>query len=79
MESRLTVKLDKKVIESVKLYAQNHSRSVSELVEEYFKKLVVKNDKEKHFSPLVEELSGVISESDLKKTDYVAYLEKKYE
>ena len=33
----------------------------------------------KQYSSLVEELSGVISETDLKNLDYVSYLEKKYE
>ncbi len=32
-----------------------------------------------HFSPLVEELSGVISEKDLNTLSYTDYLEAKYE
>ena len=60
-------------------YAQNNNRSLSKLVEDYFKNLISENEPKKHFSPLVEELSGVISEKDLKNIDYVNYLEHKYE
>jgi len=79
METKLTLKLDKSVIQSVKKYAQNNNRSLSKLVEDYFRNLISENEPKKHFSPLVEELSGVISENDLNKIDYVQYLEHKYE
>jgi len=79
METKLTLKLDQSVIQSVKLYAQNNNRSLSKLVEDYFKNLISENEPKKHFSPLVEELSGIISETDLKNLDYVNYLEQKYE
>jgi hypothetical protein len=79
VETKLTLKLDQKVIKSVKLYAESNNRTLSRLVEDYFRKLVEENEPPKKYSPLVEELSGVISEKDLKNLDYVSYLEKKYE
>ncbi|MCD1655976.1 DUF6364 family protein [Treponema zuelzerae] len=79
METKLTLKLDQSVIQSVKKYAQTNNRSLSKLVEDYFRNLISENEPIKHFSPLVEELSGVISEKDLNKIDYVQYLEHKYE
>lgn len=79
METKLTLKMDQKVIQSVKIYAESNKRSLSKLVEDYFRKLISENEPTKHFSPLVEELSGIISEKDLKKLDYIEYLEKKYE
>jgi hypothetical protein len=79
METKLTLKLDQKVIKSVKLYAESNNRSLSRLVEDYFRKLVEENEPAKKFSPLVEELSGVISAKDLKNLDYASYLEHKYE
>ncbi len=79
METKLTLKLDQSVIQSVKKYAQNNNRSLSKLVEDYFRNLISENEPKKHFSPLVEELSGVIAENDLNKIDYVQYLEHKYE
>lgn len=79
METKLTLKLDADVINLVKVYAEKNSRSLSKLVEDYFRKLISENAPPKSYSPLVEELSGVISEDDLKSADYVSYLEKKYE
>jgi predicted solute-binding protein len=79
METKLTLKLDKAVIQSVKKYAQNNNKSLSKLVEQYFRKLVSEDEERTKYSPLVEELSGVVSEKDLQGVDYLGYLEKKYE
>ncbi len=79
METKLTLKLDRDVIQSVKHYAEKNHRSVSRLVEEYFRRLVGEQEPKNEISPLVEELSGVISEKDLEGLDYTKYLEEKYE
>lgn len=80
METKLTLKLDKSVIQAVKSYAQKNNKSLSKLVENYFRNLVSEEDHKKpSYSPLVEELSGVISENDLQGFDYTSYLEAKYE
>ena len=80
METKLTLKLDKAIINSAKKYAQKNNKSLSKLVETYFRNLVSQSDKEKvKYSPLVEELSGVISEKDINGLEYVEYLEGKYE
>jgi hypothetical protein len=79
METKLTLKLEQSVIKSAKKYAEKNNRSLSKLVEDYFKNLISDNEPQRHYSPLVEELSGVISEKELKNLDYTDYLEKKYE
>lgn len=79
MQTKLTLKLDMSVIQSVKKYAKNNNRSLSKLVEDYFTILITENEPKRHYTPLVEELSGVISEEELNKIDYVSYLEQKYE
>lgn len=79
METKLTLKLDQTVIQSVKQYAEKNNRSLSKLVEDYFRNLISENEPRRHYSPLVEELSGVISEKDISNLDYVSYLEQKYE
>ena len=79
METKLTLKLDQSVIQSVKQYAEKNNRSLSKLVEDYFRNLISENEPKRRFSPLVEELSGVISEQDISNIDYVSYLEQKYE
>jgi hypothetical protein len=67
METKLTLKLDQKVIYSAKKYAENNNRSLSKLVEDYFKNLLSENTPEEEYPPLVKKLSGIISENDLKK------------
>ncbi len=79
METKLTLKLDQDVIQSAKAFAEKNKKSLSRMVEDYFRKLTSENEPSRKFSPLVEELSGIITEKDLEHLDYVAYLEKKYE
>jgi hypothetical protein len=67
METKLTLKLDQKVISSAKKYAEHNNRSLSKLVEDYFKNLLSENTSEEEYPPLVKKLSGIISENDLKK------------
>jgi hypothetical protein len=67
METKLTLKLDQAVINSVKTYAEENNRSLSKLVEDYFRNLVSENRQKEEYPPLIKKLSGVISEKDLKK------------
>jgi hypothetical protein len=65
METKLTLKMDHSVISSAKEYAERNHRSLSRLVENYFKSLTHETSPKRKFSPLVESLIGVISEDDL--------------
>jgi hypothetical protein len=67
METKLTLKLDQTVIKSAKKYAENNNRSLSKLVEDFFKNLSSENIWEEEYPPLIKKLSGIISENDLKK------------
>jgi hypothetical protein len=67
MEVKLTLKLDQMIINSAKKYAENNNRSLSKLVEDYFKNLSSENTQEEEYPPLIKKLSGIISENDLKK------------
>jgi hypothetical protein len=67
MEAKLTLKLDKTVIDSAKQYAKEHNRSLSKLVENYFSSLSSKRNYPKKHSSVVESLTGILSEDDLKK------------
>jgi hypothetical protein len=65
MKTKLTLKMDESVIISAKKYAGQNHRSLSRLVETYFKNLTEESSQKKNFSPLIESLIGVISEEDL--------------
>lgn len=80
MNTKLTLNLDKHIIESAKDYAKSHRTSLSQLVENYLHALIRKEDKAEKVSPLVESLTGVLSneQEDDSKRAYYEYLEKKY-
>ena len=67
METKLTLKLDKKAINSAKEYAKSNNKSLSKLVEDFFINLAPESNAHQKYPPLIEKLRGVISEKDLKK------------
>ena len=67
MEVKLTLKMDKSVIDSAKKYAKKHDRSLSNMVENYFGSLSSEPDYHKKHSSVIESLTGILSEDDLEK------------
>ncbi|ELR72637.1 hypothetical protein C900_01016 [Fulvivirga imtechensis AK7] len=72
MNTKLTLTLEKEVIEKAKKYAAEKGRSLSELVENYFQFLTETPEQEKEIklSPKVSKLRGVLkvnSDFDYKK------------
>lgn len=84
MDTKLTLKLDKDVIEKAKEYASSHQRSLSNLVESYLKVLIDKDETKSEdgieISPFVKSLrTGVKLPADFdEKKTYRDYLEEKY-
>lgn len=64
MNTKLTLNLSKRIIESAKDYAKNHKVSLSQLIENYLSSLTKKETKEIKVSPLVERLTGVIPKEE---------------
>lgn len=62
MNTKLTLTLEKEVIETAKEYAKEKGQSLSEMVENYFKLITVdkRNIKTKQLSPKVQKLRGII-------------------
>lgn len=85
MDTKLTLKLDKVVIERAKEYATSHNRSLSRIIESYLQSLTIKEDSKTsktdiQISPFVKSMSsGVQIPADLDyKNDYSNYLAEKY-
>jgi hypothetical protein len=85
MNTKLTLKLNKRVIERAKVYAASHKRSLSRIIESYLQSLTIQEDSENdkgsmEISPFVKSISsGVHIPADLDyKTDYSNYLTGKY-
>ena len=67
METKLILKLDQLVIDSAKKYAKDNHKSLSKLVEDFFRNLVYDKNHPRKYPSLVERLSGIISEEDLER------------
>lgn len=79
MDTKLTLKLDRSVIENAKVYAKNKNVSLSQLVETYLNLLTNPKNQE-DVTPLVKSLSGIIKlpkQYDYKK-EYKKHLSDKY-
>ncbi|ADZ11531.1 hypothetical protein J5295_09685 [Riemerella anatipestifer] len=80
MNTKLTLNLNKSIIESAKDYAKENRVSLSKLIENYLNALTKKESKKVDVSPLVESLTGIIPHSSENETneDYYEYLREKY-
>jgi len=61
MNTKLTLSLEKTVIEDAKSYAKKTGRSLSELVENYFKNLTEKSEVPDDIHPKVKKLIGIVT------------------
>jgi len=82
MNTKLTLTIEKDIIEEAKIYAKDKGQSLSDIVENYFKLLTKDNREIKptQLSPRVRRLRGIISveeDFDYKKL-LVEELSKKY-
>jgi hypothetical protein len=80
MDTKLTLKLDKEIINRAKDYAESKKISLSKLIESYLQLLTKESSSKDKISPLVESLSGVIELTKKydDKDEYANYLTEKY-
>ena len=80
MDKKLTLSLDKTIIDNAKNYAKSNNISLSKLIESYLTTLTKRKGNPAEITPLVESLSGVISlDKDFDVKDaYADYLIEKY-
>ena len=79
MTTKLTLTVEKDVIERAKLYAKGSGRSLSEIIEQYLDTITQENSNQK-ISPKLKKLIGVVKlprDFDEKK-ELQSYLEKKH-
>ncbi len=80
MDTKLTLNVDKAIIEQAKKYAKSHKTSLSKLIEAYLSSLVANKSHDVEITPLVKSLSGVIKlEKDFDyRMQYTDFLMEKY-
>lgn len=81
MPTKLTLRLDDAVIKKAKKSARTKGVSLSRMVEDYFKSIAKQEQMEVRESPVLYEISGVLSgKQDIaeKRTEYRKHLAEKY-
>ena len=81
MPVKLTLSVDKSVIERAKRFSRRQNKSLSKLVEGYLRKLTGVQSGQEEITPKVAALSGIISPGSLRrvrKVDYAGFLAEKY-
>ena len=80
MNAKLTLSLDKDTIEHAKNFARSRHKSLSRMVENYLRQVTRAEATDQEITPLVAELSGVVSAEDAERygAEYADYLTEKY-
>ena len=81
MYTKLTLRLDSRIISRAKRYAKKRNISLSKMFESYLDSVTKEDNSGMEITPLVKSLSGVIElpvDYDYRK-DRLEYLDKKYE
>jgi len=74
-KTKLTLRIEKPIIESAKDYAQYHNTTLSRLVAEFLRSLKTAGGTPQ--TPILESLSGILP-ADVSLDEHRAYLEDKY-
>jgi hypothetical protein len=78
MNNKLTLSLDKDIIEKAKIYASSMNISLSSVIQSYLEKLTMTEQNDEEIAPFINSLSGVIKLDSDYKNDYTDYLAEKY-
>lgn len=84
MDSKLTLKLNERVIERAKKYASTKKLSLSRLIENYLDSITQEQSDDFEISPFVKSISSGKSiptnvDGKTSREDYTDYLDKKYQ
>jgi len=79
MQTKLTLRVDSRLINRAKTHARETGKSVSQLVADYFAILDTPITSEiDNLPPITRELYGALAHAPVDEADYRGYIEKKY-
>jgi hypothetical protein len=79
MQTKLTLRLEKQLVELAKEYASSQGKSVSKMVADYFILLnKTQGTQSDELTPIAQSLKGSLGKAQVNKSDYKKYLEEKY-
>ncbi len=66
MNTKLTLRMEKEIIEQIKMYAMEHNKSVSSLTETIYKSILIKeNEEDAELTPIAKKYKGIIKNDDV--------------
>ncbi len=77
MQTKLTLRVEKSLIERARQYARKSGKSLSQMVGEFFA-VLEEPAAEESLGPVTRKLRGVLKGVDLDRSDYRRHLEEKY-
>ena len=79
MQTKLTIRMDSRLIGRAKAHARRSGKSVSQLVADYFAILDTPVESEiDNLPPITRELYGALADAEVDEADYRRHLEEKY-
>ena len=80
MTTKLTLTIEKEVIERAKLYAKRTGRSLSDMIEKYLENITREEKNHRHISPKLRKIVGSVKlpRNFNEEKELRAYLEKKH-
>ncbi len=66
MNTKLTLRMNKEIIEQIKMYAMDHDKSVSSLTETLYKSIIIKeNEEDAELTPIAKKYKGIIKNDEV--------------
>ncbi len=79
MTKKITLYSDEELIKGIKALAKKNSTSVSQIVNDFFKTLLIEEQINKNSkATITNKLFGVLKDKEIDESDYKEFLEKKY-
>ena len=78
MQTKLTLRLDDRLIRDAKRHARQSGKSLSQMVAEYFSAVTSPDGARGELTPAVSRLKGALAGTNVDREDYRRYLERKY-
>ena len=79
MQTKLTLRIEKQLVELAKAYASSQGKSVSKMVADYFTLLNKNQDTQsEELAPIAQSLKGSLGKTLVNRSEYKKYLEEKY-
>ncbi len=79
MTKKITLYSDEELIKEIKALAKKKSTSVSKIVNDFFKTLLIEEQiSENSNATVTNKLFGVLKDKEIDESDYKEFLEKKY-